>query len=325
MATENTTNHIVNVTDEGTTDKVIKKIGTLLSKVEAVQAAASKINMGSTAQATTQTSTSKGYSAASAAMSSSGTAGSRAAAQTAKPSGMETQQYNALRGTAGVTGASARDFAKQSEGMGGLVRLYATYAANLYAATAAFNALKSAQDTTNMVRGLEQLGAVSGVALGAVSKRLTEVTQGALNFRESMKVTAQVTSAGFGSMQVEAIGKAGTKIAQALGLDAADAITRLTRAVTKLEPELLDELGIFLKIDDVVQKYALSVGKTTGQVTEFERRQAFLNAALDQSNTKFGEIQLDVNPYNQLAASLANVGQKSLKYLILLLGLLYHY
>jgi hypothetical protein len=283
MATEE--KFIVSVTDGGTTDKTVKKFNDLRDAAKEAGAAANKVGAG--------------------------TAGSRAAAQAARPSGgMETQQYNALRGTAGVTGASARDFAKQSEGLGGLVRLYATYAANLYAATAAFNALKSAQDTTNMVRGLEQLGAVSGVALGAVSKRLTEVTQGALSLRESMKVTAQVTSAGFGSMQVEAIGKAGTKIAQALGLDAADAITRLTRAVTKLEPELLDELGIFLKIDDVVQKYALSVGKTTSQVTEFERRQAFLNAALDQSNTKFGEIQLDVNPYNQLAASLANVGQK---------------
>ena len=292
MATEE--KFIVSVTDGGTTDKTVKKFNDLRDAAKEAGAAASKASAG--------------------------TAGSRAAAQSARSPGMGNQEYTNLRGTAGGTGSSARDFAKQSEGLGGLVRLYATYAANLYAATAAFNALKSAQDTTNMVRGLEQLGSASGVALGALSKRLTEVTQGALNFRESMRVTAQVTSAGFGSMQVEAIGKAGTKIAQALGLDAADAITRLTRAVTKLEPELLDELGIFLKIDDVVQKYALSVGKTTGQITEFERRQAFLNAALDQSNTKFGQIELDVNPYNQLAASLSNVGQKIAEVLNTVIG-----
>jgi hypothetical protein len=283
MATEE--KFIVSVTDGGTTDKTVKKFNDLRDAAKEAGAAANKVGAG--------------------------TAGSRAAAQAARPSGsMETQQYNALRGTAGVTGASARDFAKQSEGMGGLVRLYATFAANLYAVTAAFNGLKTAMDTTNMVRGLDQLGASSGVALGSLSKQLLEVTQGALSMRESMKVTAQVTSAGLGSQAVLKLGEAGTKIAQALGLDAADSITRLTRAVTKLEPELLDELGIFVKIDDVVQKYALSVGKTSAQVTEFERRQAFLNAVVDQSKSKFGDIAVDVNPYNQLAASLANVGQK---------------
>ena len=45
-------------------------------------------------------------------------------------------QYAAQRGAIG-TGAAGRDFSKESQGLGGLVRLYATFAANIYAVGAA--------------------------------------------------------------------------------------------------------------------------------------------------------------------------------------------
>ena len=44
-------------------------------------------------------------------------------------------EYNTARGTVG-TGASGRDFAKQSRELDGLVHLYAVYAANIFAAGA---------------------------------------------------------------------------------------------------------------------------------------------------------------------------------------------
>ena len=55
--------------------------------------------------------------------------------------GISGQDYGRARGAVG-TGAGARDFAKESQGLGGLVRLYATVAANLFAVGAAFNALR---------------------------------------------------------------------------------------------------------------------------------------------------------------------------------------
>jgi hypothetical protein len=74
--------------------------------------------------------------------------GSRAAAAAFDQTG-----YNTARGTVG-TGAGGRDFAKQSRELDGLVRLYAVYAANIFAAGAAFRALSEAMDTTNMIQGL---------------------------------------------------------------------------------------------------------------------------------------------------------------------------
>jgi hypothetical protein len=243
------------------------------------------------------------------------------AASSAQPVGSQAvMEYGSLRGTAGATGASARDFANQAQGLSGLVRLYAIYAANVYAVGAGFQALSRAMDTTNMVRGLDQIGAASGVALGGLSKQLVTATGGAISLREAMSATVKVTAAGLGSENVLRLGQVAAKASQALGVDMGDAINRLSRGITKLEPELLDELGIFTKIDPAVQKYALSVGKTAGQLTDFERRQAFANAVLEEGEKKFAAIRVDANPYNKLAASLQNIAQSGLELINNVLG-----
>jgi hypothetical protein len=239
----------------------------------------------------------------------------RAGASAGVFTGTEVEDYNRASGAAGKAGGTARDFADQARGLGGLVRLYATVAANAFAAAAAFGALSRAMDTTNMVKGLDQLGAASGVALGNLSKRLFLATDGAVSLREAMEATAKATGAGLSSDQILKLGDVAKKASQTLGVNMADALSRLSRGITKLEPELLDELGIFVKIDDAASKYALSVGKSTSALTDFERRQAFANAVLEQGNKKFGEVNIDINPYTKLAATFQNLTQTILEFI----------
>jgi lambda family phage tail tape measure protein len=226
----------------------------------------------------------------------------------------ENVDYGVSRGTIG-TGAGARDFAKESQGLGGLVRLYATVAANAFAATAAFNALSNAMNTTNMVQGLNQLGAASGVALGSLSKQLVEASYGAISLKDAMSATAQATSAGISSKQLKELTIIARNASQALGRDMGDSLTRLTRSVTKLEPELIDELGLFSKIGPATDAYAKSIGKTATSLNAFEKNQAFLNAVLAEGNQKYSEISIDANPYQQLQASLSNLTQTGLEFI----------
>ena len=95
----------------------------------------------------------------------------RRAAQAGAMTTSENIEYGRARGNIGGTGASARDFANQAQGLGGLVRLYATVAANVFAVTAAFNALSQAMDTANMVKGLDTLGAASGRSVARATPR----------------------------------------------------------------------------------------------------------------------------------------------------------
>jgi hypothetical protein len=225
----------------------------------------------------------------------------------------ESVDYGATRALAMGTGASGRDFAKEAQGLGGLVRLYATFAANIFAVTAAFQQLSKAMDTTNMVQGMNQLSALSGVALTNVSKNLVRATDGAISLREAMEATAMATSAGLNVKQIEDIGTIAKSVSLALGRDMTDSITRLTRGIVKLEPELLDELGLFTKIGPATEKYALSVGKSVTQLTDFERRQAFANAVITEGLDKFSQIRLQANPYSKLLASLKDVAQAGLE------------
>ena len=76
----------------------------------------------------------------------------------------------------------------------------------------------------------------------------------------------------------------------ALGRDLTDSFNRLVRGVTKAEPELLDELGIVLRLDPALRAYATAIGKTKEQLNPFERSQAVTNEVLEQAESKFGAI-----------------------------------
>ena len=219
--------------------------------------------------------------------------------------------YSKQRGAAGLTGASARDFAAQAQGLDGLVRLYATYAANIFALGAAFRGLGQAMETKNMVEGLNQLGAAVGRNLGGLSVRVSELTGGAISLREAMQAVALTSSGGISAKNIERLASVARSASLALGVSMPDAISRLSRGITKLEPELLDELGIMTRLEPATQAYARELGKTVTQLTDFERRQAFANAVLAEGEAKFGAItNLQTNPYDRLISSLKNLTQE---------------
>lgn len=208
------------------------------------------------------------------------------------------------RGSTGVGGGNdSKDFARQAQGLGGLVHVYATFAANIFAVTAAFTALSKAADYTNMVKGLDQLGAASGRNLGTMALNMKRLTDGAVSLKEAMAATAQGSAAGLSGEQMTRMALAAKSASQALGRDMGDSLNRLSRGITKIEPELLDELGIFVRVDRAAREYARTIGKTAVNLTDFERRQAFATAVLDQADKKFAAVKLDANPFSKLQGS----------------------
>ena len=314
----NTVSIGIDVSDNGSTTNLIKKVKNLKDLLTQTAAIASSINVGGTAGGGTTRPASGGTGGIAG-----GAAGSRGAASPRAPASSgpsaAASSYTMGRGVSG-TGASSRDFAHEAEGLGGLVRLYATFAANIFAATMAFSALSKAMDTTNMIAGLDQLGAQSGKSLGALAKNLVDVTGGAISLREAMTATAQASAAGMSSKDILRMGVAAKNASSILGVDMTDALSRLSRGITKLEPELLDELGIFTKLTQSNNDYALKLGKSALALTDFEKRQGFANAVLAETESKFGAIKVDVNPYSQLSAALKNTSQTTLAFVNEALG-----
>ena len=110
-------------------------------------------------------------------------------------------QAKGVIGTANSTKSFSKLASTMGEG-GGIVGAYATLAANVFAVTAAFNALKGAAQVEQITRGLEVLGNRSGQTLGLVAKDLRDITNGAISTEQALRSTAQITSAGFKSDNV---------------------------------------------------------------------------------------------------------------------------
>lgn len=226
------------------------------------------------------------------------------------------------KGVAGATSNSTKAFSKmRGEIGGGLVPAYAVLAANVFAVTAAFGALQRAAQVEQLQAGLTALGTASGVAMNAVSRSLQEATGNALSLEEAMRSTALVISSGFDASTVDDLGRVAKNASIALGRDMGDSIARLTRGAAKLEPELLDELGIMVRLDEATEQYALKIGKTASELTNFEKRQAFMNAVLEEGDRKFKALgdSVDANPYDKLSASFQDLTKSGLSLLNLFL------
>lgn len=233
-----------------------------------------------------------------------------AAASTEKLNNKKDTYNKREKGAAQATSNSTKAFSKQAQSIdGGLVPAYATLAANIFAITAAFGVLQRAAGVEQLTKGIAEMGRQSGYAMMSLSKGLQEATGHALSLEEAMRATSMITSAGFDASSVEEIGSAAQKAAVALGRNTQESLERFTRGLVKMEPELLDELGLFVRVDEASAEYARSLGKSANQLTNFEKRQAFANATLAQAQEKFGSVEVETNPYDKLAASFSDLSK----------------
>jgi hypothetical protein len=138
--------------------------------------------------------------------------------------------------------------------------------------------------------GLNASGDRLGLTYSVATKRVHEMAGGLLTMEEAARSSAQALSAGFKTTELEKLTQVAKDTSFALGRNMTDSMDRLTRGVIKLEPELLDELGIMVRIDEASRNYARQLGKTTSELTLTEKNQGFMNAVLEQGTAKFGDI-----------------------------------
>lgn len=237
-------------------------------------------------------------------------------------------RYNRVeKGTAGISSNSTKNFSKMQQsinggGGGGLVRAYALLAANVFAVTAAFGVLSRSAEIDILTNSMDRLSAVGGTSIKGITKDLVEASGGAIDFASGMRQVALASSAGISGDKINELATVARGASQALGRDMGDSLDRIFRGAIKLEPELLDEIGLFVRVDEASEKYAQTIGKTAGELTQFEKRQAFLNEVTEQGTRKFQEFaeSVDPNVYSRLAASFADIAQSVLSFVNKALG-----
>ena len=89
---------------------------------------------------------------------------------------------------------------------------------------------------------------------------MQEATGYAIGFGSAMLKASQASAYGFSPDQVEQFTLAARRASVALGVDLDDAMNRVIRGVSKLEIELLDELGVTVRLTEAYEKYAKQLG-----------------------------------------------------------------
>ena len=208
-----------------------------------------------------------------------------------------------LKGAAQASANGTKNFSKMAQGMGGLVGAYATFAASVFALSAAFNFLKNAADVALLEQSQVQFAQNSGIAMESLTNKLRAASKGMLDFQSAAAASAMGLAKGFSSEQMDEMAEGALKVSNVLGRNFTDSFDRLTRGVSKAEPELLDELGITLKLETAKRKYAESLGISADALSSADASQAVYLETMEQLNKVVGDAEGQANPFMQLAAT----------------------
>ena len=192
-----------------------------------------------------------------------------------------------LKGASAQSANGTKNFSKMAQGVGGLVGIYATLAAQVFAVTAAFQFFQRVGDLRVLQDSQVAYASTTGVAIGNLSRQVRSAADGFLTFEEASKAAAIGVASGLTQESLIKLGKGAAAVSKVLGRDVADSFDRLVRGVTKAEPELLDELGITLRLEDAKNKFAISLNKTAGELSLLEQKQAVNVEVQRQLEEKF--------------------------------------
>lgn len=102
------------------------------------------------------------------------------------------------------------------------------------------------------------------------------------------------------------------RLGDALGVDTTRAVESLITGIGRQSRLMLDNIGIIVKSEDAYKDYAASLDKTVDQLTDSEKKQAFLNAALDAADKKVRELGPNTkqvsDQFAQFSATMSNMG-----------------
>lgn len=227
----------------------------------------------------------------------------------------------ALGNTSGSARGATRDFAAMAKIGGRLPIMYAALASNVFVLQTAFESLK----VGDQLNRLEQFGTIVGTMTGTpvqtLALSLQNATNGAISFEEAMRQASSASAYGFDSEQLEQFGLVARRAAAVLGVDMTDALNRVIKGVSKQEIELLDELGVTIRLNDAYENYvkqlnATSTGikYTVDSLTTYQKQQAYANEVIAESTRRFGYLDdaLKATSWEQFAAN-ANSALRSLQ------------
>lgn len=232
-----------------------------------------------------------------------------------------TKVTRAVGDTSGAARGATRDFASLAKIGGSLPIMYAAIASNVFVLQSAFEQFKIGDQLNRLERFGSLVGSMTGTPVQSLAVALQGAVNGAISFQEAMKQASVASTYGFSTKQIEQFGLVARRASAVLGVDMVDALNRVIKGVSKQETELLDELGVTVRLNDAYAKYVQVLNSANTGITynintlnTYQRQQAYANAAIDDSTKKLGYLDraLRTTAWEQFAVN-ANAALRSIQ------------
>lgn len=125
------------------------------------------------------------------------------------------------------------------------------------------------------------LAASHGVNAGQIIDSLKEMSAQTVDTMTLMEKAGTAMSMGIPAEKLVELMEIARASAKITGQEVSQAFGDLSLAVARGSAQILDNLGIIIKVGEANQQYAAQIGRTVEELTEAEKKQAFLNAAIE--------------------------------------------
>jgi hypothetical protein len=170
---------------------------------------------------------------------------------------------------------------------------------------------------TPLAQSFDRLQGGSANAEASILK-LRTATRGLVSDADLMQAANKGSLLGLDAMGIkfEEVASVATVLGRAMGQDAAKSVDDLTTALSRMSPQILDNLGIKVDLTAATEAYAKSVGTSADKLSEEQKKRAFATAAMEAARAKaaeLGEVQLTVAEQSErIAVGLASIATQAI-------------
>jgi hypothetical protein len=150
-----------------------------------------------------------------------------------------------------------------------------------------FREITPASELADLTRGFDNLRISAGLSSQTLEK-LEEATNNTVDRMELMRQAnnAMLLGVARSADELALMFDSAQRLARALGKDATFGIESFVTGLGRQSRLMLDNIGITIRVDQAYQKYADTLGITVTQMTDAQKKTAFLNEGLEQAARK---------------------------------------
>lgn len=138
----------------------------------------------------------------------------------------------------------------------------------------------------------DNMAASFGASGEAITDSIQRASQYTINQMDAMGAANQAMLLGVAKSPAEfdKLTRIAVSLGRAMGQDATKSIGDMTIGLGRQSKLILDNLGLMVDAEKANEKYAASVGKSADELTDAEKKQAFINEALAQGEAKVAAL-----------------------------------